>query len=657
MFCLLGAAYIRPMKIRDITIQNITSFKGPETVHFDKDLNIIIGPNGGGKSNLLRIVTLLLVKYFLPQYSFDALTNKSGSFSKLENWDTTQFNENLDPFLGNTNSQELTISLEASETDILNMRYIFWYQNEIQQKIDELGCSKIPFLTDQQIRSISETRFFSYKFIDFRLKKSDNESLESSAATAFLLYLNNFKIYEWFSRFVPEIYLHTPLMYFSSARTHTVKSGATLANCNENNYTAQRNSIYQSALGSETNLYDFINSHFVRLRKQAEIKAYNSSDTYLSIFKKEPDVVALTKYLTKLGYTWDIHPDDELSTKYRIRFFKSGEEILPTKLSSGEKELMHFVFSIFALNVKNGLVIIDEPELHLHPKWQNIYLDIIQSLSSKNKNQFILATHSPTFINSKTLSRVSRVYQIDNASRVSQLHDSKLPEEKKLIHIVKSHNNERLFFADKVVLVEGITDRIVFDSLIQKFLRDGKDIQTIEVIEVGSKTSFDDYKTLCTSLKLPSFIIADLDYLEEIGSDAVKNLFKVDKSRLWKKIKSKKSLDGKKLCEKLQDAIQGNCSSELQEFWGYLESRSTKLPKDLLPEQLEIINSDLSKLKDKNIYVLPKGELEDYLPSEYIGVSGVLKLTETDDWFTTHLEQNAQNELKAIVDAIICFRD
>ena len=49
------------MKLIDLQIKNVKSFNDQELISFDEKFNILIGPNGGGKSNLLDIVTIVLL--------------------------------------------------------------------------------------------------------------------------------------------------------------------------------------------------------------------------------------------------------------------------------------------------------------------------------------------------------------------------------------------------------------------------------------------------------------------------------------------------------------------------------------------------------------------------------------------------------------------
>jgi predicted ATPase len=68
-------------------------------------------------------------------------------------------------------------------------------------------------------------------------------------------------------------------------------------------------------------------------------------------------------------------------------------------LSSGEKQIMGKVFPLFTGdNIRDKIILMDEPEESLHPSWQIQLLPIIRRCAEKNNCQFILATHSPQII-------------------------------------------------------------------------------------------------------------------------------------------------------------------------------------------------------------------------------------------------------------------
>ena len=91
----------------------------------------------------------------------------------------------------------------------------------------------------------------------------------------------------------------------------------------------------------------------------------------------------------------------------RMTLQKDGEELIVNQLSDGEKCLLAMVgdlarrLAIANPGLKNpldgfGVVLIDEIELHLHPKWQR---EIIPALTRTFPHcQFIVTTHSPQVI-------------------------------------------------------------------------------------------------------------------------------------------------------------------------------------------------------------------------------------------------------------------
>ena len=76
----------------------------------------------------------------------------------------------------------------------------------------------------------------------------------------------------------------------------------------------------------------------------------------------------------------------------------SGKKIGINELSSGEKQLFLRTLAIKMLEPENSIIMIDEPELSLHPKWQQKIVDVYRKIG--RNNQIILATHSPHILGS-----------------------------------------------------------------------------------------------------------------------------------------------------------------------------------------------------------------------------------------------------------------
>lgn len=87
------------------------------------------------------------------------------------------------------------------------------------------------------------------------------------------------------------------------------------------------------------------------------------------------------------------------SDEMKIVFEKHGKSIALDDLSTGEKQIV-FRGAYLLKNIKGivgGIALIDEPELSMHPKWQQKILDYYLNLFSNNGTQTvqtIFATHS-----------------------------------------------------------------------------------------------------------------------------------------------------------------------------------------------------------------------------------------------------------------------
>lgn len=74
----------------------------------------------------------------------------------------------------------------------------------------------------------------------------------------------------------------------------------------------------------------------------------------------------------------------------------SNENLDLDSLSSGEKHILVMFGTLFFDTTDDMLLLIDEPEISLHPAWQERFLDIVKNIQSKHNNvKVVMATHSP----------------------------------------------------------------------------------------------------------------------------------------------------------------------------------------------------------------------------------------------------------------------
>lgn len=96
----------------------------------------------------------------------------------------------------------------------------------------------------------------------------------------------------------------------------------------------------------------------------------------------------------------DVEVEDISQDGRNITLFtnSSGDKFDINELSSGEKQLFLRTLAIKMLNPENSIILIDEPELSLHPKWQQRIVDVYRKIGKNN--QIIIATHSPHILGS-----------------------------------------------------------------------------------------------------------------------------------------------------------------------------------------------------------------------------------------------------------------
>jgi predicted ATP-binding protein involved in virulence len=89
---------------------------------------------------------------------------------------------------------------------------------------------------------------------------------------------------------------------------------------------------------------------------------------------------------------------DLSKTKFNRPVFRNvtGDDVTIDLLSDGEKQLYARVIALMMLNPNNAIILIDEPEIALHPAWQEKIMQIYANIGTNN--QFIVATHSPQII-------------------------------------------------------------------------------------------------------------------------------------------------------------------------------------------------------------------------------------------------------------------
>lgn len=123
----------------------------------------------------------------------------------------------------------------------------------------------------------------------------------------------------------------------------------------------------------------------------------------------------------------DVVGDKRTSVEYQV-----GDYRLDVKnMSTGLKTFAILKSLLTNSYIKtNGTIILDEPEIHLHPEWQLLFAELIVLLHKEFGLHILLNTHSPYFLNAievyaakYQVSDKCKYYLTENVDKVSQIED------------------------------------------------------------------------------------------------------------------------------------------------------------------------------------------------------------------------------------------
>ncbi len=160
-----------------------------------------------------------------------------------------------------------------------------------------------------------------------------------------------------------------------------------------------------------------------------------------------------------------------INNEYRINFTEFGKSTTLQQLSTGEKQIIFrggFILRDLA-SVWGGVVLVDEPELSLHPDWQKRILGFYQRLLPQSRDrttQLIVATHSPFIVHEQVSAKVIVLRKSATTGR-TEIEAAPIYPGAAQAMVVQALNVQSLLHnieRDVVLLVEGRTDRKILEE-------------------------------------------------------------------------------------------------------------------------------------------------------------------------------------------------
>lgn len=391
-------------------------------------------------------------------------------------------------------------------------------------------------------------------------------------------------------------------------------------------------------------------SQFHDLKNRGEI--YGLSTSAFIILKERLDVRVKIEALLSDIFNKTIRLVEEGGyLKPKIQNNSGGTEYgLKEKECHGLKELITLL--TFLYDESKNCLILDEPELHLHPQFQSFLLCEIRKFAGDpnidpTKKLFFIITHSPYFLDLRSIEDLRSIIVCHYNQPPNFVEDLDTQDEyilKKFLPRFNTHHKQ-FFFSPNPVFVEGYTDQqiitLLFDKLDYNISASGSSI-----IDVGGKDELAVFFRLCNKININARIIADLDAffkgkLREIAQvDARCNSF-IQDNGLGTDLSILIGELDRKLKEVADDLVTKNSTdtdiTHLIEFLKpiiniadkknnvinaqlmSLVKFKDKIQSVVSQEQISKINYILSRFnllleafKAANIFIFPKGEIEHY---------------------------------------------
>lgn len=495
------------MHLSQVIIRNYRSIEAL-CVRFTKGKNAIVGKNNSGKTNIISAINLVLGEY-------------SPTYAKSQNIETTDF------FQGDTSRKisifcQITRDVETDDLDYVEMgketKGLYKYSDPIALQVEDLTFPDAVQIHDSEIQKIFDIDFEGTRKKNYVAKDVyiDEFGVVSNFGYAFTAWMDD----------SGRIHKEMRLLY----REGDVEDW-TLANTSY-----LRNSLIQSMIlpsfrdpYGQLRITDY--SWYGKLLRrytaqvnttefeQARDKMKEVADRMFCDLVDQINSPGTQIAFPGTKVNIQCAPQHVDAHKQALIYVDDGFESLLTDKGAGvQSSVIIGLFSYYIRNVASGsaLMVVEEPELYLHPHGRRIISRQFDTFLEDSRNQVIFTTHSPEFISGPksdfTLVRVSK--DRDGKTTAKNVMLSGLKE----ISLISKSQNAEIFFADAVVLVEGSSDKVLLE-LVASWIGTGLDQENwlsehnVSVISVGGKGQFPLYAKILEALDIHWFILSDFDFL------------------------------------------------------------------------------------------------------------------------------------------------
>jgi putative ATP-dependent endonuclease of the OLD family len=529
------------MYLSRLVVKNYRSIKDIN-LKFNKGKNVIVGRNNSGKSNIVKAIDLLLGETSPTWNKSDNITDNDFYKGNTEepifiwcelvrikdednNFERLDFSEIKNSAIAKIfqGTQHNQTPYKIKITNFLEdeIENIFEFQTEegsVKLDDNDSGFKKQWIGGKSYCKSSFDKEFqdVSHVVFAFEAKKVDGKYLKSLA----FLYRNEDEVNSW----------NTAIGSCSNMRPVFLQSAI---------IPAFRDPKDQLRISNWT-WYGKLLKEYVKDKDDDLVAAFNQVKIASNkIFEKLQDKVCnknidVTFPNTKLSFQFNPDSKQDIHKSTLIYVDDGFNSELKDKGSGIQSAVIIGLFDFYVREVarsKSSVLVIEEPELYLHPHGRRVISDRLNHFLDGNNNQVIITTHSSEFITTTNEDLNIIVVSKDEETTAKNI-DFNSPKRKQVL--IRKQNAE-IFFADAVILTEDLKYFLEVTAKkygLGKVINDKGDIlggnwlnnYNISIINCGGKNDLWKYTDILKELEIPSLVVADFDFLRNGISEYFTNL-------------------------------------------------------------------------------------------------------------------------------------
>lgn len=212
----------------------------------------------------------------------------------------------------------------------------------------------------------------------------------------------------------------------------------------------------------------------------------------------------------------------------KLLFNENGFEMDATSMGEGaQNALILAIFQSYEeLRKRGAIFLVEEPEMYLHPHRRRVLYDVFRRLSEGN--QVIYTTHSTSFVAIPEYEDVHRVCRDSgDTTKVRSSTLSPTPERREKLRKEFDPERNDLFFARRVILVEGDTEKLAIPEYAARM---GVDLNRCgcSIVEVGGKRNLKPFMEVVRSFDIPVTVVFDTDSSDFQGKRAEEDSYNAE---------------------------------------------------------------------------------------------------------------------------------